>query len=182
MSQRHTTSCIERTCWENISNKYSRDSRCINFAHSLLSQMVGDPQLFFDRQLCCLILDRLLKNEQKVNVGSLKISKFSAHAASNLAHLSTARRVQRWSLNRVWFSLGTSPVESICLIDPLKQYLNKKIAFHGFIRDIFGQTNTVAWSETKANFYDLRVIFRTSYLRNEFGDPPFFYISDMSNP
>ena len=43
--------------------------------------------LFFNRQLCIAILDRLQKNEQKVNVGRLQISYFFAHAASNLAYL-----------------------------------------------------------------------------------------------
>ena len=40
-----------RTRWENFPNKYRAGSRCDNFARSLLSQMDGDPQFFFDRQL-----------------------------------------------------------------------------------------------------------------------------------
>ena len=46
MSQRHATSCIKRTHWENCPNKYRAGSCCDNFARSLLSQMAGDPQFF----------------------------------------------------------------------------------------------------------------------------------------
>ena len=50
------------------------------------------------------------------------------------------------------FSKGTSPVESICLLYPLKQYLDKKIAFHEFIRIIFGQTDTLAIVRNEGRF------------------------------
>ena len=52
---------------------------------------------------------------------------------------------------------------------------SKKIAFDGFIRDIFGQTDTVAIFSNEGRFFGCKVIFRTSYLRNEFGEPPPFF-------
>ena len=57
-----------------------------------------------------------------------------------LAHLSTARRVQNVIAND-WIFLRN-----------IKYYLDKKTAFHGFIRDILEKQTLLLLSETKADF------------------------------
>ena len=76
---------------------------------------------------------------------------------------------------------GTSAVDQIHLIGPLKQYLAEKISLQRSICNIFGLTDTVAYSLTKPDFFRFRVFFRACSLQNEVGDPPFFYISNKSN-
>ena len=46
---------------------------------------------------------------------------------------------------------------------------------------IFGLTDIVALFGKEARFFRFRVIFQDCSLLNEVGDPPFFYISDISN-
>ena len=64
---------------------------------------------------------------------------------------------------------------------PLKQYLAEKISLQRSLCNIFGLTDTVAYSLTKPDFFRFRVLFQACSLQNEVGDPPFFYISGKSN-
>ena len=45
----------------------------------------------------------------------------------------------------------------------------------------FGLTDIVALFANEARFFRFRVLFRSWSLLNEVGDPPFFYISDITN-
>ena len=45
----------------------------------------------------------------------------------------------------------------------------------------FGLTDIVALFANEARFFRFRVLFRAWSLLNEVGDPPFFYISDITN-
>ena len=64
---------------------------------------------------------------------------------------------------------------------PLKQSLVENISLQRCNCNIFGLTDTVALFAKKAGFFRFRVFFRASSLQNEVGDPPFFYISDITN-
>ena len=45
----------------------------------------------------------------------------------------------------------------------------------------FGLTDIVALFPNEVRFFRFRVLFRAWSLLNEVGDPPFFYISDITN-
>ena len=45
---------------------------------------------------------------------------------------------------------------------------------------MFGRTEIVALFANEARFFRFSVIFQACSLLNEVGDPPFFYISDIS--
>ena len=64
---------------------------------------------------------------------------------------------------------------------PLKQSLVENISLQRCNCNIFGLTDTVALFAKEAGLFRFRVFFRASSLQNEVGDPPFFYISDITN-
>ena len=64
---------------------------------------------------------------------------------------------------------------------PLKQSLVENISLQRCNCNIFGLTDTIALFAKEAGFYRFWVYFRASSLQNEVGDPPFFYISDITN-
>ena len=67
----------------------------------------------------------------------------------------------------------------------IQQKLAEKISIQGFIiYKIFAETDTVSVFSIEARFPSVWVvIIWSSYLRNEFGDPPIvFFIFDISNP
>ena len=76
---------------------------------------------------------------------------------------------------------GTLPVDEICLIVPFKPYLAEIISLQRCNCDIFELTATVALFGNEARFFRFRVFFPACYLQNEVGDPPFFYIFDITN-
>ena len=65
---------------------------------------------------------------------------------------------------------------------PLKQNLIENISFQISTCNIFGLTDTVALFANEARFFfRFRVFFRACSVQNEVSDPPFFYISDVTN-
>ena len=65
---------------------------------------------------------------------------------------------------------------------PLKQSLVANISLQRCNCDIFGLTQTLwPYSLKKPDFFRFRVFYRASSLQNEVGEPPFFYISDITN-
>ena len=76
---------------------------------------------------------------------------------------------------------GTLPVDLIRLIGPLKPYLAEKISLQRSNCNILGLAATVAFFTNEARFTQILVFFRACSLQNEVGDPPLFYISDITN-
>ena len=64
---------------------------------------------------------------------------------------------------------------------PLKPYLAENISSQSFNCNILGLAATVAFFANEARFTTIWVFFRACSLQNEVGDPPFFYISDITN-
>lgn len=75
---------------------------------------------------------------------------------------------------------GTSPVDEIHLIGPLKQYLAGNISFQKSNCNVVGLKDIVALFANEARFFRFRVFFRACSLQNEVGDRLFFYISDTT--
>ena len=142
--------CAHNSCY-NVTTCHASSVHAEKTFHSLLSQMVGGPQFVLIGSFVLQVSTDCKKNEQKVNVESLQISNFlpTQHQILPIFQLLGECKCDHLTIR---FSKGTSPVESICLIDPLKQYLDKKIAFHEFIRIIFGQTDTVAIVRNEGRF------------------------------
>ena len=69
---------------------------------------------------------------------------------------------------------GTSAVNLIHLMGPLKQSLVENISLQRCNCNIFGFTDTMALFAKEAGFYIFWVLFRAGSLQNEVGDPPFF--------
>ena len=63
----------------------------------------------------------------------------------------------------------------------LKQSLVENISLQRCNCNIFGLTVTMVLFAKEAGFYRFWVFFRASSLQNKVGDPPFFYISDITN-
>jgi len=73
-----------------LSNKMNNeraDGHCHSFAWIYRSWTFGDPYFSFQNQILFKIISTLSKNEQKINVGSLKKFKISVHGTSNPAIL-----------------------------------------------------------------------------------------------
>ena len=70
--------------------------------------------------------------------------------------------------------LGTSTVNLIHLMGPLKQSLVENISLQRCNCNILGLTDTMALFAQEAGFYRFWVFFRASSLQNEVGEPPFF--------
>ena len=81
MSQRHATSCTSARAKKEI---YSHEG-IVAVALTLLR--FNSLERSVTSTFPIVILDKLRKNEQKVNVGGLKFSRFSTHATSNSANL-----------------------------------------------------------------------------------------------
>ena len=62
-----------------------------------------------------------------------------------------------------------------------KQSLVENISLQRCNCNIRELTDTVALFAKEAGFFRFRVFFRASFLQNEVGDPPFFYISDITS-
>ena len=73
---------------------------------------------------------------------------------------------------------GTSPVR---LIGPFKPYLAENVSLQSSNCNILGLAATVAFFDNEDRFTQISVFFRACSLQNEVGDPPFFYISDITN-
>ena len=61
--------------------------------------MSGDPSFSFQKQILFAIMYTLSKNEQKINMGSLKKFEYFCPRDMESCHLATARRVKLWLLN-----------------------------------------------------------------------------------
>ena len=72
------------------------------------------------------------------------------------------------------FLWGTSPVDEIRLIGPLKPYLAETISLQSSNCNILGLAATVAFFSNEARFTQIWVFFRECSLLNEVGDPHFF--------
>ena len=66
------------------------------------------------------------------------------------------------------------------MVGLLEHYLAENISLQRSNCSIFGLTDIVALFVNESRFFRFRVIFQTCSLLNEVGDPPFFYISDIS--
>ena len=86
MSQYHATSCTSARAKEEI---FSHEGMVAVALTLLRFNSLGwsVTPTFLDRCISLLILDRLQKNERKINVGSLKFSYFLTHATSNRPNL-----------------------------------------------------------------------------------------------
>ena len=61
--------------------------------------MLGDPYFSFLKQILFTIISALSKNEQKINVGSLKKIQVFCPPVVKSCHLAAVRRRKLWSLN-----------------------------------------------------------------------------------
>ena len=68
-------------------NNDRADGHCYSFDWIQRSWTFGDPYFSFQKQISFTIISTLSKNEQKINVGSLKNLKISVHGTWNPAIL-----------------------------------------------------------------------------------------------
>ena len=96
MSQRHAASYIERARGGNFSSVTNIGLVAVALASLVVhSEKVGGPHFFIGSFVLRFSTGcKKKKNEQNVNVESFEVPNFSSLAALNLAHLSTAMRVQ----------------------------------------------------------------------------------------
>ena len=112
------------------------------------------------------------KNEQKINVGSLKHLKISVHGTWNPAILRPM--VTKCELV-LW---GTSPVDWIRLIGPFKPYLAENIFLQSSNCNILGLGSS---SLTKPDLLRFRCSSGHVLSKTKSVTPYFFYIFDIAN-
>ena len=113
--------------------------------------MIGDPQFFLIRSFVLRFSTDCKKMNKKSMWGVYKYLVFlpTRHQILPISQLPGECKCDHLTIR---FSKGTSPVKSIYIIEPLKQYLDKKIAFHEFIPIIFGKTGIVAIVRNEGRF------------------------------
>ena len=82
-----------------------------------------------------------------------------------------------WSLNTNLFFKEPHQLTKFTL----EQYLAENISLQRFNCTILGLKDIVALFANEARLFRFRVFFRACSLLNEVGEPPFFYISDITN-
>ena len=119
------------------------------------------------------------KNEQKNQCRKLK--NFHNFCPRNVesCHLAAARRVKLWSLNANLFFKEPHQLTKFASWFHLNHIWQRTFHFKDVIAIFLDLQPLWPYSVTRPDFSDLGC--SSCYLQNEVGDPPFFYISDITN-
>ena len=133
--------------------------------------MLGDPYFSFQKQILFTIVYTFSKNEQKNQCGKLK--KFQVFCPPDMP--SCGCKAQETMVAKCELVLqGTSTVNLIHLIGPLKQSLVENISLQRCNCNIFGLTDTMALFAKEAGFYRFWVFSGQVLSKTKSVTPHFF--------
>ena len=118
----------------------------------------------------------------------VKIHEITMHEPSSIlkrGHKLESIRLNRLELTTVCRIANTKDESTLvgCIgqPSPLKPFLAENNSLQSSNCNILGLAVTVAFFSNEARFTQIQVFFRACSLKNEVGNPPFFYISDITS-